>query len=252
MTILLDAIEIGKNFGGHRAVDQCSIGVERQSVTGLIGPNGAGKTTFFNLISGFYRPDEGQVFFDGRRIDGLPPHQIVRRGMVRTFQNPRELREMTVLENMMLYPKKQMGEWMWRPIFSPARVRHQERENQDRAEGVLEFVQLIDLKDEFAKNLSGGQKKLLELARTLMCDPEMILLDEPGAGVNPTLMKQLGRNILELRDQGKTFLLIEHDIDVITTLCDMVVVMAKGQVLAKGTFEEIKKDVRVLDAYLGG
>ncbi len=252
MTILLDAIEIGKNFGGHRAVDQCSIDVERQSITGLIGPNGAGKTTFFNLISGFYRPDEGQVFFDGRRIDGLPPHQVVRRGMVRTFQNPRELREMTVLENMMLYPKNQMGEWMWRPFFSSARVWRQEREIQDRAEGVLEFVQLIDLKDEFAKNLSGGQKKLLELARTLMCDPEMILLDEPGAGVNPTLMKQLGRNILELRDQGKTFLLIEHDLDVITTLCDIVVVMAKGQVLAKGTFEEIKKDVRVLDAYLGG
>jgi ABC-type branched-subunit amino acid transport system ATPase component len=176
----------------------------------------------------------------------------VRRGLARTFQIPRELREMTVLENMMLFPQQQRGEKIWFPLFAPGRMAEQERELREKAEARLEFVQLIDLKDELAKNLSGGQKKLLELARTLMCDPEMILLDEPGAGVNPTLMKQLGRNILELRDQGKTFLLIEHDLDVITTLCDIVVVMAKGQVLAKGTFEEIKKDVRVLDAYLGG
>ena len=252
MTTLLDVIDIGKNFGNHRAVDRCSIAVARRSITGLIGPNGAGKTTVFNLISGFYKPDQGRIYFDGKRVDGLPPYQVARRGMARTFQNPRELKEMTVLENMMLYPKKQLGEWIWRPIFSPHRVRSQEQGIREKAESILEFVQLIDLKDEWAKNLSGGQKKLLELARALMGDPDMILLDEPGAGVNPTLMKRLSQNILELRDQGKTFLLIEHDIDLITTLCDLVVVMAKGSVLVKGSFEEIRKDARVLEAYLTG
>jgi branched-chain amino acid transport system ATP-binding protein len=249
---LLHAIDIEKSFDGIRAVDGCSIMVEPHSITGLIGPNGAGKTTLFNLLSGMFRPDRGQVVFSGEHIEGLPPHRIVRKGLTRTFQIPRELMELTVLENMMLFPNPQVGEWIWRPILTPRRVASQEREIREKAESVLTFVELIDLKDEPAKNLSGGQKKILELARTLMSDPKMILLDEPGAGVNPTLMKKLSRNILALREQGKTFLLIEHDMNVITTLSDHVVVMAKGQVLAEGTFDEVKKDARVLDAYLAG
>lgn len=249
---LIEAIGIEKNFGGIRALDGCSIRANRQSITGLIGPNGAGKTTLFNLISGYYKPDRGEVYLAGRRIDGLAPHRIVRRGLARTFQIPRELREMTVLENMMLFPQQQRGEKIWFPLFAPGRMAEQERELREKAEARLEFVQLIDLKDELAKNLSGGQKKLLELARTLMSDPEIILLDEPGAGVNRALMKRLSQNILDLREQGKTFLLIEHDMDVITTLCDLVVVMAKGKILAQGTFQQIEKDERVLAAYLAG
>lgn len=249
---LLNAVGIEKNFGGIKAVDTCSIGVHGASIVGLIGPNGAGKTTLFNLISGFFKPDGGRIYFDENRIDGLPPHKVFRKGLARTFQTPRELKEMTTLENMMLFPKAQIGELIWRPFISSARVRHQEKEIQDKAESLLEFVNLIDLKDELAKNLSVGQKKLLELARVLMGDPDMILLDEPGAGVNPNLMKRLSQSILDLREKGKTFLLVEHDMDLITTLCDLVVVMAKGRVLAKGTFEEIKKDDRVLEAYLAG
>ena len=252
MEPLLEAVDIEKNFGGLRAIDGCSIAVPKQSITGLIGPNGAGKTTLFNLISGFHRPDHGRVMLGGDRIDNLPPHRIVRKGLARTFQIPRELKEMTVLENMLLFPQHQQGEWLWRPLLTPARVRRAERELQERAEATLEFVQLIHLRDELAKNLSGGQKKLLELARTLMLDPQVILLDEPGAGVNTKLMEKLSANILELRDQGKTFLLIEHDMDVITHLCDQVIVMAKGQVLAKGTFADIERNEQVLDAYLTG
>lgn len=252
MEYLLETVGIEKNFGGIRAVDGSSVGVPPGSVTGLIGPNGAGKTTLFNIISGFFKPDAGSIRFGSERIEGLPPHQIVLKGLARTFQIPRELREMTVLENMMLYPKKQTGEWLWRTLFSPSRVRVQEAEIRAKAESILEFVKLIHLREEPAKNLSGGQKKLLEFARVLMSDPELILLDEPGAGVNPTLMKQLGENILELRERGTTFLLIEHDMDVITRLCDLVVVMAKGRVLARGKFEEIKKEPRVLEAYLAG
>ncbi len=252
MEFLLEGRDIVKTFGGVRAVDGCSFGVAPRSVTGFIGPNGAGKTTLFNLISGFFRPDGGQVILEGRRIDGLPPHQVVRRGLGRTFQNPRELRDMTVLENMMLFPKEQAGEWIWKPFLAPGRVRRQEAEIRDKAEDILEFVQLIELRDELAKNLSGGQKKLLEFGRALMGDPRVILLDEPGAGVNPALMKRLSRNILDLRGKGKTFLLIEHDMDLIAALCDLVVVMAKGRVLAEGTVEEIRKDRRVVEAYLAG
>ena len=162
---LIEAIGIEKNFGGIRALDGCSIRGNRQSITGLIGPNGAGKTTLFNLISGYYKPDRGEVYLAGRRIDGLAPHRIVRRGLARTFQIPRELREMTVLENMMLFPQQQRGEKIRFPLFAPGRMAEQERELREKAEARLEFVQLIDLKDELAKNLSGGQKKLLELAR---------------------------------------------------------------------------------------
>ncbi|GAI34800.1 unnamed protein product, partial [marine sediment metagenome] len=232
---MLEVMNLEKNFGGIKAVDGCSLKVEQGSITGLIGPNGAGKTTLFNLITGFYAPDAGKIWFNGEIISGLSPHKIARRALTRTFQIPRELKEMTVLENLMVVPENQVGERIWNSFFRPGVVRRQEREIRDEALGVLEFVELIDLANEYAKNLSSGQKKLLELARTLMAEPKMILLDEPGAGVNPTLMKKLTRNIENLRQRGKTFFLIEHDMDLIMNLCDTVIVMNKGRQLAEGT-----------------
>ncbi|GAH20727.1 unnamed protein product [marine sediment metagenome] len=249
---MLEVVDLEKNFGGIKAVDGCSLKVEQGSITGLIGPNGAGKTTLFNLITGFYEPDGGEIWFSGERIGGLSPHKIARRALTRTFQIPRELKEMTVLENLMVVPENQVGERIWNSFFRPGVVRRQERELRDEALEVLEFVELIDLANEYAKNLSSGQKKLLELARTLMAEPKMILLDEPGAGVNPTLMKKLTRNIENLRQRGKTFFLIEHDMDLIMNLCDTVIVMNKGRQLAEGTPDEIKKNESVLEAYLGG
>lgn len=249
---MLGVEKVVKNFGGVRAVDGCSFTVERGSITGLIGPNGAGKTTLFNIITGFYRPDAGKVYFDGRRIDGLMPHKVARRALCRTFQIVRELKEMTVLENLMLVPQGQCGERIWNAWFNFSKVRKQEVELEGKALRMLEFVELLSLRNELAKNLSVGQKKLLELARVLMAEPRMILLDEPGAGVNPTLMKKLTAKIEELRVQGKTFLLIEHNMDLITQLCDTVIVMDKGRRLTQGTPLEIKKDPRVLEAYLGG
>jgi branched-chain amino acid transport system ATP-binding protein len=252
MDVQLEVRQVEKHFGGIHAVDGCSLAVSRQSITGLIGPNGAGKTTLFNVITGFYKPDGGEIWFNQTRVDGLPPHEIARKALCRTFQIPRELKEMTVLENLMLVPGHQAGEKIWNTWFFPGRVRAQEREIRRKAEEVLEFVELIHLKDEYAKNLSTGQKKLLELARTLMADPEMILLDEPGAGVNRSLMKKLVENIHTLRSLGKTFFVIEHDMNLITELCERVIVMSKGKELAVGTFEEIKADDRVIEAYLGG
>jgi branched-chain amino acid transport system ATP-binding protein len=249
---MLEVVDLEKSFGGIKAVDGCSLKVEQGSITGLIGPNGAGKTTLFNLITGFYEPDGGEIWFSGERIGGLSPHKIARRALTRTFQIPRELKEMTVLENLMVVPENQIGERVWNSFFRPGVVRRQEREIRDEALEVLEFVELIDLANEYAKNLSSGQKKLLELARTLMAEPKMILLDEPGAGVNPTLMKKLTRNIENLRQRGKTFFLIEHDMDLIMNLCDTVIVMNKGRQLAEGTPDEIKKNESVLEAYLGG
>ncbi len=249
---MLEVVDLEKNFGGIKAVDGCSLKVEQGSITGLIGPNGAGKTTLFNLITGFYEPDAGKIWFNGEIISGLSPHKIARRALTRTFQIPRELKEMTVLENLMVVPENQVGERIWNSFFRPGVVRRQEREIRDEALEVLEFVELIDLANEYAKNLSSGQKKLLELARTLMAEPKMILLDEPGAGVNPTLMKKLTRNIENLRQRGKTFFLIEHDMDLIMNLCDTVIVMNKGRQLAEGTPDEIKKNESVLEAYLGG
>ena len=243
---------VEKSFGGIKAVDRCSLKVEEGSITGLIGPNGAGKTTLFNLITGFYKPDEGAIRFLGNRIDSLSPHKIARRAISRTFQIPRELKEMTVLENMMLIPSRQKGEKIWNSFLRPGQVRRQERKIMEKALQVLEFVELIKLRDDYAKSLSSGQKKLLELARTLMSDPEMILLDEPGAGVNPTLMKKLIGNIEKLREEGKTFFLIEHDMDLITNLCDRVIVMNKGRELAEGKPDDIKRNEEVLEAYLGG
>ena len=251
--ILLEVEDLTKDFGGLRAVNRCSFSVRRGTITGLIGPNGAGKTTLFNLVTGFYRPDAGRVRFKGEDITGLPPHRIFARGICRTFQIPREHRSMTVLENLMLVPPGQVGERLWNPWLRPHWVRRQEQEIRAKAMAVLEFVDLAHLKDEYAGNLSGGQKKLLELARTMMADPELVLLDEPGAGVNPTLMRRLVDAIDRWRrERGVTFLLIEHDMNLVMSLCNPVIVMSEGTRLAEGPPEVIQRDPRVLEAYLGG
>ena len=250
---ILQVDEVIKSFDGVRAVNGCTLSVRPGTITGLIGPNGAGKTTLFNLITGFLRPTSGRILFQGERIDGLPPHRIFHKGIVRTFQIPRELKSMTVLENLMLVPAGQVGEQIWNPWLFAFRVSRQEKRIYEKALEVLEFVDLLRLRDEYAANLSGGQKKLLELARTLMCDPQMILLDEPGAGVNRALMKKLVEDIERLRrERGITFFVIEHDMDLVTRLCDPVIVMSEGRRLAEGTPEEVKQDERVLEAYLGG
>jgi len=250
---LLEVRQLVKDFGGLRAVNGCSFSVRRGTITGLIGPNGAGKTTVFNLITGFLVPDAGQVLFKGEDITGLPPHAIFARGICRTFQIPREHRSMTVLENLLLVPRGQLGERLWSPWLFPRAVQRQEQQLREKALEVLETVKLAHLKDEYAGNLSGGQKKLLELARTMMADPELVLLDEPGAGVNPTLMRQLVAVIEQLRrEKGITFLLIEHDMDLVMSLCNPVVVMSEGARLTEGTPDEVRRDPRVLEAYLGG
>lgn len=251
-TQIIEIRDVVKDFGGIRAVNHCSFQVQSGTITGLIGPNGAGKTTLFNLITGFLPCTSGQILFEGKRVDRLPPHQIVHLGIVRTFQIPRELKRMTVLENLMLVPSHQVGERIWSPWFLPWKVSRQEREIEAQALDVLRFVNLFDLKDEYAGNLSTGQKKLLELARTLMAKPRLVLLDEPGAGVNPTLMKELVENIRRACfERGLTFLLIEHDMDLVMQLCNPIIVMGNGEYIMEGTPEEVQQDKRVLEAYLG-
>lgn len=251
--VLLLVHNLVKDFGGLRAINHCTLAVKRGTITGLIGPNGAGKTTLFGLITGFLRPDSGHVLFKDHHITGLAPHQIFHKGLCRTFQIPREHKSMTVLENLMLVPPKQLGERFWNPLLRPRAVRRQEQEIRNKALEVLEFVTLEHLKDEYAANLSGGQKKLLELARTLMADPELVLLDEPAAGVNPTLMGKLREKIVQLRDErGITFLLIEHDMPLVMGLCNPVIVMNQGSKLAEGPPEIVRNNPEVLEAYLGG
>jgi branched-chain amino acid transport system ATP-binding protein len=241
-----------KQFGGNRAVDGASFSIARGSITGLIGPNGAGKTTCFNCISGFHSPDGGSVTFDGDDITGLAPHKIVRRRLVRTFQIPQELAAMTVLENVVLAGRVQSGERLWENWLHPRRVAREERGMAARALDVLRLVELEGHAYDPAGNLSGGQRKLLELARALMADPVMILLDEPGAGVNPTLARQLVTHIREIQQEmGVTFLMIAHDMDMIGRLCDPVIVMTNGRVLTEGHPDDVLADSEVRAAYLG-
>ncbi len=250
---MLEVNNIVKSFGGLKAVNDCSIKVEEGSITGLIGPNGAGKTTLFNVITGFFKPDKGQISFHGERIEGLTPDKIFHKKIFRTFQITREFDQMTVLENLMIIPASQSGEKIWNTWFRSGIVRKQEKALKEKSLDVLEFVELIKLKDDYAGTLSGGQKKLLELAKSMMAEPKIVLLDEPGAGVNPTLMKKLISNIRKLREEkNMTFFLIEHDMDLVMNLCDPVIVMSEGKKLAEGKPAEIKQDERVLEAYLGG
>jgi branched-chain amino acid transport system ATP-binding protein len=252
-TPFLSIRDVRKHFGGIRAVDGVSFEVNTGRITGLIGPNGAGKTTLFNLITAIHRLDKGEIVFQGKRIDGLRPDQIFHKKIFRTFQVTKEFRQMTVLENLMIVPPEQVGERIWYTWFRQGLIRRQEKEIQDKALEILEFTDLIHLKDDYAGILSGGQKKLLELAKSMMADPELVLLDEPGAGVNPALMKKLVDKIRTLQQTKQmAFLLIEHDMDMIMSLCEPVIVMSEGKKLAEGTPEEIKKDERVLEAYLGG
>jgi branched-chain amino acid transport system ATP-binding protein len=250
---MLQVDNIVKTFGGLRAVDDCSFTVERGTITGLIGPNGAGKSTLFNIAAGFLTPDSGRVLLDGDDVTALPAHRRFHRGLVRTFQIPHEFDRMTVRENLMLVPPRQSGERVSNALFRFGRVRAEERAVRERAEDVLEFLELTHVRDELAGALSGGQKKLLELGRTMMTEARGVLLDEPGAGVNRTLLGRLAEDIQRLnRERGYTFCIIEHDMDLIAQLCDPVVVMAQGSVLTQGPMAEVRANEAVLEAYLGG
>jgi branched-chain amino acid transport system ATP-binding protein len=250
---LFTATEIHKHFGGIQAVRGATMDVEQGSITALIGPNGAGKTTFFNLITGFYRPDRGRAVFDGREIQGRPPYVIARQGMVRTFQITKALAAMPVIDNMMLAAPDQPGERLGNIVFRPFGWRKREAEVHEQAMELLDVFNLAKLADEYAGTLSGGQRKLLELARALMAKPRFLLLDEPMAGINPTLGKRLLDHMQRLRaEDGVTFLFIEHDMEVVMNHSDRVIVMAEGRVIAAGEPHEVRSDQAVIDAYLGG
>jgi neutral amino acid transport system ATP-binding protein len=249
--LLLSANKLSKSFGGIKAVNNAKISVNTGSITGLIGPNGAGKTTLFNLLSNFICPDRGEIIFDGKPIHHLQSHQIAQQGCIRTFQVARVLSKLSVLENMLLATQQQTGENFFKVWFQQKSVRQEERENKDRAMAILESVGLIEKAHDYAGALSGGQRKLLEMARTLMTNPKLILLDEPAAGVNPTLIEQICKHILTWNQQGISFLIIEHNMDVIMSLCHHVWVLAEGTNLADGTPQEIQNNSQVLEAYLG-
>ena len=241
-----------KTFGGFRAVDGASLRIEQGSITGLIGPNGAGKTTLFNVIAGVLQPTSGRVTMMGEDITGLPPHALFHKGLLRTFQIAHEFSSMTVRENLMMVPAGQSGETLWNAWFGRKRIADEERALRAKADEVIEFLTIEHLRDERAGNLSGGQKKLLELGRTMMVDAKIVFLDEVGAGVNRTLLNTIGDAIIRLnKERNYTFVVIEHDMDFIGRLCDPVICMAEGRVLAQGTLAEIKANEQVIEAYLG-
>lgn len=248
---MLNAEHVSKSFGGFQALNGCSIEIAQQSITGIIGPNGAGKSTLFNILGGLIAPDAGAVRFAERDMAGLRSDERARLGLVRTFQISRELGELTVLENMLLASPGQSGETIWRNFLTPSRVKSDESKANARAKELLVQVNLWPLANEPAKNLSGGQKKLLEIARALMLGPKIILLDEPTAGVSPLMTKLLGETITGLRAKGLTFAIIEHDMDVIAELCSPIYVLAEGRTLTSGTFKEVVSNRAVMHAYLG-
>ena len=240
------------HFGGIHAVDDVSLTLETGRITGLIGPNGAGKTTLFNVIAGHYKPTNGQVFLDGEDITGLPPHELFAKGMLRTFQIAHEFSTLTVRENLMMVPGGQSGERLIDTWLRPRRVQQEEEAVRAKADDVITFLEISHVADELAGNLSGGQKKLLELGRTMMTDAKIVFLDEVGAGVNRTLLNTLGDAIIRLnQERGYTFCMIEHDMDFIGRLCESVIVMAEGHVLAQGTAAEVTSNEQVIEAYLG-
>ncbi|MBB04443.1 MAG: ABC transporter ATP-binding protein [Pseudooceanicola sp.] len=244
--------DIHKHFGGFHAVDGASLSIREGSITGLIGPNGAGKTTLFNVIAGLLPTTSGRVTMAGEDITGLPPHELFHKGLLRTFQIAHEFHSMTVRENLMMVPGSQSGETLWNAWFHRGRIASEEQDLRRKADEVLEFLTIAHLADEKAGNLSGGQKKLLELGRTMMVDARIVFLDEVGAGVNRTLLMTIADAILRLnRERGYTFVVIEHDMDFIDKLCDPVICMAEGRVLAEGTLAEIKANEQVIEAYLG-
>ena len=241
-----------EKFGGFTAVNDASLTIEEGSITGLVGPNGAGKTTLFNVIAGVYKPSKGTVYLDGKDITGLEPHQLFHKGLLRTFQIAHEFSTMTVRENLMMVPGEQSGEKLLDVWLKPSKIRAEEVLLRKKADEVIEFLEISHVADELAGNLSGGQKKLLELGRTMMVDAKIVFLDEVGAGVNRTLLNTIGDAIIRLnKERGYTFCVIEHDMEFIGRLCDPVIVMAEGGVLAKGTIDEIKSNEQVIEAYLG-
>ena len=241
-----------RHFGGFRAVDGASLHIATGSITGLVGPNGAGKSTLFNVIAGALPPTSGKVTMDGEDITGLPPHELFHKGLLRTFQIAHEFSSMTCRENLMMVPGGQSGERLWNTWFRRGEIAREEAALRDKADEVLEFLTIAHLADQKAGQISGGQKKLLELGRTMMVDARIVFLDEVGAGVNRTLLNTIGDAIIRLnKERGYTFVVIEHDMDFIGRLCDPVICMAEGKVLAEGTLDEIKANEQVIEAYLG-
>jgi ABC-type branched-subunit amino acid transport system ATPase component len=251
--MMLHVKNIYKHFGGIAALDGVSLEVESSTITGLIGPNGSGKSTLFNVVSGFYAKDRGEIYFNGEKVEHIEPHKIALMGIGRTFQISEAPEKMTVLENLLLAPKNQFGEDILNVFLHPLKIKKENEEFVEKAYETLKLIQLYDLRNEYAGNLSGGQKKLLSLGRILMADPLLVLLDEPTAGVNPTLIKDLIVAIRSLRDEkGKTILVVEHNMKVISEICDKVIVLDFGKKIAEGTPEEIQRNEKVLEAYLSG
>jgi len=249
---ILQVDKLSKYFGGLAAVSSCSLKIKKGSITGIIGPNGSGKTTLFNLIAGNLKPSDGNVLFQGKDITGVPSYELFSKGLLRTFQIAHEFTNLTVLENLMMVPGGQSGEKLTNALFSRKIIKEEEKKIKQKALEVMEFLNLIQLSKELAGNLSGGQKKLLELGRTMMVDAKLVLLDEVGAGVNRTLLKDIGSAILRLnKEKGYTFCMIEHDMDFISRLCNPVIVMSEGSVLFKGTPDEVKNNEQVIESYLG-
>ena len=248
---MLNTTRLAKSYGSLRAVDGVDLSIREGAITGLIGPNGAGKTTLFDLIAGTQAPSHGEIRFRGERIDGLSPDRIFHRGLARSFQVPRPFPQMTVLENLMLVPLAQAGERFWNNWWRAGLVRREERAARERAMALLDLCTLADKAATLAGELSGGQQKLLELARVLMIDPKLILLDEPAAGVNPALLETLVERIVAINRRGVSFLIIEHNMDLVMGVCDPIVVMAQGKVIYSGDGAGARRDRRVLDAYLG-
>ena len=251
-TNILQIHNLSKYFGGLAAVSSCSLKIKKGSITGIIGPNGSGKTTLFNLIAGNLKPSSGKVMFNNEDITSIPSYELFSKGILRTFQIAHEFTNLTVLENLMMVPGNQSGEKLMTALLKPKLVKEEEKTVKQKAYEVIDFLNLKHLSNELAGNLSGGQKKLLELGRTMMVDAKIVLLDEVGAGVNRTLLKDIGTAILRLnKEKGYTFCMIEHDMDFISRMCDPVIVMAEGSVLFEGTPEEVKKNEKVIESYLG-